>query len=62
MFYDHELGEASYTSPNGEVNGKISLKRQYRIRKGRMEYMIESSLTVHDDILQKELNANADDK
>lgn len=62
MFYDHELGEASYTSPNGEVNGKISLKRQYRIRKGRMEYMIESSLTVHDDILQKELSANADDK
>ena len=45
-----------------EVNGKISLKRQYRIRKGRMEYMIESSLTVHDDILQKELSANADDK
>ena len=24
--------------------------------------MIESSLTVHDDILQKELSANADDK
>lgn len=62
MFYDHELGEASYESPSGEVTGDITLKRQYRIRKGRMEYMIESSLTVHDDILQKELSANADDK
>ena len=27
-----------------------------------MEFMIESALTVHDDILQKELSANADDK
>ncbi len=27
-----------------------------------MEYMIESSLTVHDEILQKELSNNADDK
>ncbi|MDU1903998.1 MAG: UvrD-helicase domain-containing protein [Dysgonomonas sp.] len=62
MFYDYELGEASYQSPAGEVKGDITLKRQYRIRKGRMEYMIESSLTVHDDILQKELSSNADDK
>lgn len=62
MFYDHEPGQAAYSSPAGEVNGEISLKRQYRIRKGRMEYMIESSLTVHDDILQKELSLNADDK
>lgn len=62
MFYDHELGEAVYFSPAGEISGEISLKRQYRIRNGKMEYMIESSLTVHDDILQKELSANADDK
>ena len=62
MFYDHELGEASYQSPSGEIKGDISLKRQYRIRGGKMEFMIESALTVHDDILQKELSANADDK
>lgn len=62
MFYDHELGEAFYSSPAGKINGAISLKRQYRIRKGKMEYMIESSVTVHDDILQKELCSNADNK
>lgn len=62
MFYDYESDEATYSSPSGEVHGKISLKRQYRIRKGKMEYMIESSVTVHDDILQKELCSNADDK
>ena len=62
MFYDYELGQASYTSPSGEIAGQIFLKRQYRIRKGEMEYMIESSLTVHDEILQKELSAGTDDK
>lgn len=62
MFYDHEEGIAAYSSPIGEISGTISLKRQYRIRKGRMEYMIENSVTIHDDILQKELSSNADDK
>lgn len=62
MFYDYELGEASYHSPFKEIEGEISLKRQYRIRGGEMEFMIESSLAVHDDILQKELSSNADNK
>ena len=26
MFYDHELGEAGYRSPSGEIKGVISLK------------------------------------
>jgi len=62
MYYDYELGKASYETPSGKTDGQILLKRQYRIRKGIMEYMIESSVTIHDDILQKQLSANADDK
>ena len=49
-------------NPHRKRKRDISLKRQYRIRAGKMEFMIESALTVHDDILQKELSANADDK
>lgn len=56
MFYDFELGEASYETDNGDVEGKILLKRQFRIRKGEMEYMLESDLTIQDEVLQKELN------
>lgn len=62
MFYDYELGRASYVSPFGEVAGQVALKRQYRIRMGVMEYMIESSLTVHDEVLQKELCAGTSDR
>jgi len=62
MFYDYELGEASYSTPSGQVKGEIVLKRQYRIRQGRMEFMIENAVSIHDEILQKELSKASDDK
>jgi len=49
LFYDYETGSAMYTSPQGEITGTILLKRQYRIRKGVMEFMLESGLSIHDD-------------
>jgi len=56
MFYDYELGDASYETLDEEVIGHISLKRQFRIRQGKMEYMLDSDVTIQDDVLQKELN------
>ena len=56
MFYDFETGEAWYENLNGTVEGEIDRKRQFRIRQGRMEYMLESDLTIQDDVLQKELS------
>ncbi|WP_324679511.1 HelD family protein [Hymenobacter sp. GOD-10R] len=62
MFYDFELGEASYTTPSGTIQGTIELKRQYKIRDGRMEFMIENGVNIHDDVLQRELAKSSDDK
>jgi len=62
MFYDFELGEASYTTPTGAIHGRILLKRQYKITDGRMEFMIENGVNIHDDILQRELSKTSDDK
>jgi len=62
MFYDFELGEAWYETPSGKISGEILLKRQYKILDGKMEFMIESGMNIHDDILQKELSKSADDK
>jgi DNA helicase-2/ATP-dependent DNA helicase PcrA len=61
MFYDFELGEAYYQTPSGKIPGKINLKRQYKIRDGAMEFMIESAVSIHDEILQRELSKSADD-
>lgn len=55
LFYDFELGEGFYETQNGFVKGEISLKRQFRIRKGIMEYMLDTDVTIHDEVLQKEL-------
>ncbi len=62
MFYDFELGDAWYQTPAGIAKGRIDLRRQYRIRHGKMEYMIENAVNIQDDVLQKELSQSSDDK
>ena len=62
LFYDFENGPAHYKTPDGRVEGNLLLKRQFRIRRGIMEYMLESSLNIHDDVLQKELSKSSDNK
>jgi DNA helicase II / ATP-dependent DNA helicase PcrA len=62
MFYDFELGDAFYETPSGRIEGKIILKRQYKIQDGKMEFMIENDVNIHDDVLQRELSKSADDK
>lgn len=56
MFYDYELGPASFQNTKETVAGEITKKRQYRIRGGEMEYMLDTDITIQDDVLQKELN------
>lgn len=56
LFYDFEAGRACYIAPAGKIEGRITLKRQYKVKGGRMEYMIESSLNIDDEVLQKELS------
>lgn len=62
MFYDFELGNAWYETPSGKVEGEIVLKRQYRIRDSKMEFMIENAVSIHDEVLQRELSKTADEK
>lgn len=62
MFYDFELGDAHYETPGGKIEGAISLKRQYKIVDGKMEFMIENAMSIHDEVLQRELSKSADDK
>lgn len=62
MFYDYEVGPASFKAPVGVIEGVIILKRQYKITHGHMEYMIETNVNIDDEILQKELSGNSDEK
>ncbi|PKQ14554.1 MAG: hypothetical protein CVT68_11295, partial [Actinobacteria bacterium HGW-Actinobacteria-8] len=62
LYYDYERGEASYATPEGVTDGEITGKRQYKITGGELEYLLESSLNIGDDVLQRELSESTDDK
>lgn len=62
MFYDCEIGPAAYDAPLGKQEGALTRKRQFKIRDGLMEYALESSANVQDDILQRELSHTSDEK
>ena len=62
MFYDYEIGEASYECPEGIIDGKLTLKRQYKINNGEIEYMLDSNLKIDDEMLQDILSKSTDSK
>lgn len=63
MFYDYEMGEASYTTPDGTVvKGKITLKRQYKIEGENIVQIFDTDMQVIDDVLKQMLSSKASDK
>ncbi|NNU82102.1 AAA family ATPase [Halovulum dunhuangense] len=61
LFYDFETGPARYEAPSGTIPGDLTLKRQFRIRDGAMEFMLDVSVNIVDDVLQEELARASDD-
>jgi len=59
LFYQYGLGEASYSAPIGTITGVISLKRQYEIRNGKLEFYFDTNVEVLDEYLQRLLSQNA---
>lgn len=62
LYYDFELGHAFYKAPVGIIEGEMTLKRQFKIKNSLMEYALESSININDEVLQKELSNTSDQK
>ena len=62
MFYRFTRGAAFYEAPAGKITGEINLKRQYEIRKGRLEYFFDADLQIRDEFLRKMLSQNTSPK
>lgn len=62
LYYDYELGKASYTAPDGEISGEITLKRQYKVEGDNLLFAFDSSVTINDEILQDALGENSGSK
>lgn len=62
MFYDYEIGNSYYKCPEGIINGRISMKRQYKISDSKIDYMFDSNIKIDDEVLQDILSKSSDNK
>lgn len=59
MFYDYGVGSASYKSPDGVIEGEITLKRQYQINNGKLDNVFDTTINIDDEVLQSVLKENS---
>lgn len=62
VFYRFGIGKAFYDAPRGRISGEVSLKRQYEIHRGVLEYFFDSDVQIMDEFLRKLLSQNASTK
>ena len=59
IFYRAIPGEASFMAPDGEITGRLLLKRQYEIVQGELQYFFDTDFHIKDGILKKMLSQKA---
>lgn len=59
LYYDYSPGSASYETPEGEIEGDMTLKRQFIIRNGQIKGLFDTGVTIWDELLQEVLGNNA---
>ncbi|UZH05067.1 RNA polymerase recycling motor HelD [Heyndrickxia coagulans] len=59
IYYDGVPGPVSYQAPDGRREGIMDLKRQFLIRRGHIEAMFDTGISIGDEMLQEMLGANA---
>lgn len=62
MYYDSNVGKASYEAPGGMYSGELIMKRQYDIENGILKNYQDVDTVSNDDILKPYLGANADNR
>ena len=62
VFYRFVTGQAFYDAPVGRITGEVSLKRQYEINKGVLEYFFDADVQIVDEFLRKLLSQNNSSK
>ncbi|MGM9879608.1 MAG: UvrD-helicase domain-containing protein [Bacilli bacterium] len=62
VYYDSNVGRASYEAPEGTITGDLLLKRQYDIENEELLSFRDVDTVSNDDILKPYLNVNADNR
>ncbi len=62
LFYDYEVGKASYDVEEQTNEVDLLSKNQIKVEGGKLQYIINSSLKIDDEILQQALSKNTSEK
>ncbi|WP_462406559.1 HelD family protein [Gracilibacillus sp. Marseille-QA3620] len=62
MYYEFEIGKAYYVAMDQQFDGELTKKRQIKIENSELQYVLDSSLTIQDEVLQQTLNQHSNDK
>lgn len=60
LYYDSNIGKASYLAPEGEISGNLLTKRQYDIEKGKLVSYSDVDTVSNDELLRPYLGVSAD--
>lgn len=59
LFYDDfNSSKAYFNAPSGQIEGTLSLKRQYKFQNGELKGFVNSDIKIDDDILRDVLGEN----
>lgn len=62
LFYDFEPGPAAFDTPTGRREGALTRKRQIAVEGGRLQYAVDSTSSVRDEVLARALARSSDAK
>ncbi len=62
LYYEGRIGEADYWCPGGNIEGELTLKRQFAINEGILQEIFDIDITTNDEFLQTYLGANSDNR
>ena len=62
LYYDSNIGTASYIAPEGVINGNLLLKRQFDIENGVLKSFTNVDTVTNDELLKPYLDVNVDNR
>jgi len=62
LYYDSNIGECEYESPDGIIKGELKLKRQYVIEDSKLQGFNDVDTVSNDELLKPYLNVSADNR
>lgn len=62
LYYDSNVGNASYNAPDGIINGTLKIKRQYDIENGILKSFTNVDTVANDELLKPYLDVSVDNR